>query len=265
MVVVRLRLRHGDCGGCVCFCDLVLLRLVCRDPRWGRCYESFNEDTEIVQKMTSLVTGLQGQPPPGYPKSYPFVAGRNNVVACAKHFVGDGGTDEGTNEGNTISSYDDLERIHMAPYPNCISQGVCTIMASYSSWNGSKLHTNHFLLTKVLKEKLEFKGFVISDMEALDRLSHPYGSNYRNCVLSTINAGIDMVMVPFRYKLFLEDLTYLVKSGAIPMTRIDDAVERILRVKFVAGLFEYPLSDRSLLDTVGCQVSLVNSVRRWFN
>ncbi|KAK2967064.1 hypothetical protein RJ640_015284 [Escallonia rubra] len=227
---------------------------VCRDPRWGRCYESFSEDTDIVRKMASVLIGLQGQPPKGHPNGYPFVADRSNVVACAKHFVGDGGTVNGKNEGDTISSYDDLEKIHLAPYLDCISQGVCTVMASYSSWNGSKLHTNHFLLTQVLKEKLGFKGFVISDSEALDRFYHPHGSNYRNCVLSAINAGIDMVMVPFRYELYLEDLTYLVESGEIPMTRIDDAVERILRVKFVAGLFEYPLSDRSLLDSVGCKL-----------
>ncbi|KAA8549368.1 hypothetical protein F0562_001052 [Nyssa sinensis] len=227
---------------------------VCRDPRWGRCYESYSEDTEIVRKMTSIITGFQGQPPEGHLKGYPFVAGRNNVIACAKHFVGDGGTDKGTNEGNTISSYDDLEKIHMAPYLDCISLGVCTVMASYSSWNGTKLHTDNFLLTKVLKEKLGFKGFVISDSEALDRLSNPHGSNYRSCILSAVSAGIDMVMVPYRYELFLEDLTHLVESGEIPMTRIDDAVERILRVKFVAGVFEYPLTDRSLLDTVGCKL-----------
>ncbi|XP_059660843.1 uncharacterized protein LOC132307171 [Cornus florida] len=227
---------------------------VLRDPRWGRCYESYSEDTEIVRKMTSMVTGLQGQPPHGYPKDYPFLAGRNNVLACAKHFVGDGGTDKGTNEGDTISSYDDLERVHMAPYLDCIAQGVCTIMASYSSWNGSKLHTDHFLLTEILKGKLGFKGFVISDSEALDRLSQPRGSNYQNCILSAVNAGIDMVMIPYRYELFLEDLLHLVESGEISMARIDDAVERILRVKFVAGLFEHPLSDRSLLDMVGCKL-----------
>ncbi|KAI8016687.1 Beta-glucosidase BoGH3B [Camellia lanceoleosa] len=227
---------------------------VCRDSRWGRCYESYSEDAEIVRKMTSIVTGLQGQLPQGHTKGYPFVAGRKNVIACAKHFVGDGGTDKGINEGNTIASYDELERIHMAPYLDCISQGVCTVMASYSSWNGRKLHSDHFLLTQVLKEKLGFKGFVISDSEGLDRLSHPYGSNYRNCVLLAINAGIDMVMVPHRYELYLEDLTYLAESGEIPISRIDDAVERILRVKFVAGLFEYPLTDRSLLDTVGCKL-----------
>ncbi|CAN4102227.1 unnamed protein product [Withania somnifera] len=203
---------------------------VCRDPRWGRCYESYGEDTELIMKMTSIVTGLQGQPPPEYPQNYPFLAGRDKVVACAKHFVGDGGTDRGINEGNTISSYDDLERIHIAPYIDCISQGVCTVMASYSKWNGSHLHSSHFLLTEVLKRKLGFKGFVISDSEALDRFFHPHGSNYDQSILAAINAGVDM----------------------IPMTRIDDAVERILRVKFVSGAFEYPLSDRSLLDTVGC-------------
>ncbi|XP_059626511.1 uncharacterized protein LOC132269363 isoform X1 [Cornus florida] len=227
---------------------------VSRDPRWGRCYESYGEDTEIVRNMTSIISGLQGQPPEGHPKGYPYLAGRNNVVACAKHWVGDGGTDKGINEGNTISSYDDLERIHMAPHLDCISQGVCTVMASYSSWNGSKLHSNHFLLTQVLKDKLGFKGFLISDWEGLDKLSDPYGSNYRYCISSSINAGIDMVMVPLKYELFLKDLLYLVESGEIPMARINDAVERILRVKFVAGLFEYPLTDRSLLVTVGCKL-----------
>ncbi|XP_022881220.1 uncharacterized protein LOC111398515 isoform X1 [Olea europaea var. sylvestris] len=227
---------------------------VCRDPRWGRCYESFGEDTEVVRKMTSIVEGLQGKPPPGHPNGYPFVAGRENVVACAKHFVGDGGTKKGTNEGDTILSYDELERVHMAPYLDCISQGVCTIMASYSSWNGTKLHTSHFLLTQILKEKLGFKGFIISDSEGLDRLSSPHGSNYRQSVLCAINAGIDMVMVPLRYQIFLEDLTHLVKSEKISMARIDDAVERILRVKFAAGLFEFPLSNRSLLDTVSCDL-----------
>ncbi|KAL9263792.1 Beta-glucosidase BoGH3B-like protein [Drosera capensis] len=229
---------------------------VSRDPRWGRCYESYSEDTEIVRKMTSIVSGLQGEPPEGHPYGYPFIAGRNNVIACAKHFVGDGGTDRGINEGNTISSYEDLERIHMAPYPDCIAQGVCTIMASYSSWNGRKLHADKFLLTDVLKDKLGFKGVVISDWEGLDKLSYPHSTNYRSCVSSAVNAGIDMVMVgiSIRYGKFLEDLAFLVESGEVPISRIDDAVERILRVKFAAGLFEHPFADRSLLDTVGCKL-----------
>ncbi|KAK9168209.1 hypothetical protein Syun_000349 [Stephania yunnanensis] len=236
---------HGNFAPCVA---------VCRDPRWGRSYESFSEDTEIVRKMTSMVTGLQGSPPIGHPDGYPFVAGRKNVFGCAKHFVGDGGTHEGKNEGNTISSYHDLERIHLLPYLDCLSQGVCTVMASYSSWNGSQLHSHKILLTDVLKDKLNFKGFVITDWEGIDRLSHPHGSNYRDCISATINAGVDMVMVPFRYKQFLEHLMHLVESGEIPMSRINDAVERILRVKFIAGVFEHPLTDRSLLDTVGCKM-----------
>ncbi|XP_047973267.1 beta-glucosidase BoGH3B-like isoform X1 [Salvia hispanica] len=226
---------------------------VCRDPRWGRAYESFGEDPQIVKMMTSMVTGFQGQPPQGHLSGYPFVAGRENVVACAKHFVGDGGTRNGVNEGDTVSSYDELERTHMAPYLDCIAQGVCTIMASYSSWNGTKLHSSRFLLTEILKEKLGFKGFIISDSEALDRLSSPHGSNYQQSVLSAITAGIDMVMVPLRYQLFLADLLHLVESGKIPITRIDDAVVRILRVKFAAGLFEHPLSDSSLLGRVRCE------------
>lgn len=227
---------------------------VSRDPRWGRCYESYSEDTNVVRKMTSIVSGLQGQPPEGHPKGYPFVAGRNNVIACAKHFVGDGGTDRGINEGNTILSYEDLERIHMTPYLDCISQGVSTVMASYSSWNGRQLHSDHFLLTEVLKDKLGFQGFVISDWEGLNRLSQPHGSNYRYCISAAVNAGVDMVMVGRKYEHFVDDLMFLVESGEMPMARIDDSVERILRVKFVAGLFEYPFTDRSLLDMVGCKL-----------
>uniref|UniRef100_A0A7N0V1T0 Beta-glucosidase n=1 Tax=Kalanchoe fedtschenkoi TaxID=63787 RepID=A0A7N0V1T0_KALFE len=227
---------------------------VTRDPRWGRCYESFSEDPDVVKKMTSVVSGLQGEPPKGHPHGHPFVAGSKNVIACAKHFVGDGGTEKSLNEGNTVVTYEELENIHMTPYLDCISQGVCTIMASYSSWNGDFLHSHRYLLTDILKEKLGFKGFIISDCEGLDRMSTPHGSNYRSCVLSAINAGIDMVMVPLRYKLFIEDLTYLVESGEIPMSRINDAVERILRVKFAAGLFEHPMADRSLIDTVGCKL-----------
>ncbi|KAL1222051.1 putative beta-D-xylosidase 6 [Cardamine amara subsp. amara] len=226
---------------------------VLRDPRWGRCYESYGEDVGLVCEMTSLVSGLQGEPPKEHSNGYPFVAGRNNVVACAKHFVGDGGTDKGINEGNTIASYEDLEKIHIPPYLKCLAQGVSTVMASYSSWNGTRLHADRFLLTEVLKEKLGFKGFLVSDWEGLDRLSEPQGSNYRNCIKIAVNAGIDMVMVPFKYEQFIQDMTNLVESGEISMARVNDAVERILRVKFVAGLFEHPLTDRSLLPTVGCK------------
>ncbi|KAJ4884606.1 Glycosyl hydrolase family protein [Raphanus sativus] len=232
-----------------------------RDPRWGRCYESYGEVAKIISEMTSVVSGLQGEPPEQHPNGYPFVAGRKNVVACAKHFVGDGGTDKGINEGNTILSYENLERIHIAPYKKCIAQGVSTVMATYSSWNGDKLHSHYFLLTEVLKQKLGFKGYVVSDWEGLDRLSPPV-SGYRNCVKVAINAGIDMVMVPFKYEEFIHDLIDLVESGEVPIARIDDAVERILRVKFVAGLFEFPLTDRYLLPTVGCKEHRELALRR---
>ncbi|KAG7559945.1 Glycoside hydrolase family 3 C-terminal domain superfamily [Arabidopsis thaliana x Arabidopsis arenosa] len=226
---------------------------VVKDPRWGRCYESYGEVAQIVSEMTSLVSGLQGEPSKEHTSGYPFHAGSKNVVACAKHFVGDGGTDKAINEGNTILRYEDLERKHIAHYKKCISQGVSTVMVSYSSWNGAKLHSHYFLLTEVLKQKLGFKGYIVSDWEGLDRLSDPPGSNYRNCVKIAINAGIDMVMVPFKYEQFINDLIDLVESGEVLMARVDDAVERILRVKFVAGLFEFPLTDRSLLPTVGCK------------
>ncbi|EXC01487.1 Lysosomal beta glucosidase [Morus notabilis] len=188
---------------------------VCKDPRWGRCYESYSEDTEIVRNMTSIVTGLQGQPPKGHPKGYPFIAGSRNTIACAKHFVGDGGTENGQNEGNTVLHEKELERIHMAPYLDCIEKGVCMVMASYSSWNGCKMHSNRKLLTEVLKDKLGFK-----------------------------------VIVPYRCELFVDHLLDLVNSGEVSVARIDDAVERILRVKFVARLFEHPYSEPNLLDSV---------------
>ncbi|XP_019706429.1 uncharacterized protein [Elaeis guineensis] len=199
--------------------------------------------------MASIVAGFQGSPLEGHHAGYPFLAGSKNVIACAKHFVGDGGTHEGRNEGNTICTFEDLEKIHVRPYLDCLAQGVCTIMASYSCWNGKLLHSNRFLITELLKDKLGFKGLVVSDWEGIDMLS----KDYRYCISASINAGIDMIMVPHRYEMFLEDLTFLVESGEIPISRIDDAVERILRVKFVSGLFERPFSERSLLDVVGCK------------
>ncbi|WZY98844.1 hypothetical protein YC2023_071173 [Brassica napus] len=166
------------------------------DPRWGRCYESYGEAAKIVSEMSSIISGLQGEPPEEHPNGYPFLAG---------------------------------------------------------SWNGSRLHSDYYLLTEVLKQKLGFKGFLVSDWDGLETISEPQGSDNRNCVKLGINAGIDMVMVPYKYQQFIEDLTDLVESGEVQMARINDAVEKILRVKFVAGLFEYPLTDRSLLPTVGCK------------
>lgn len=226
---------------------------VCRDPRWGRCYESYSEDTKLVQSMTDMIVGLQGEIPKGSRLGVPYVAGKDKVAACAKHFVGDGGTTRGIDENNTVINQHDLLSIHMPPYYDSIIKGVSTVMVSYSSWNGERMHANGDLITGYLKDKLNFKGFVISDWEGIDRITSPPHSNYTYSVQASILAGIDMVMVPNNFTEFINDLTYLVKHKFIPMDRIDDAVSRILRVKFTLGLFENPLADFSLVNEVGSQ------------
>ncbi|PKA62124.1 putative beta-D-xylosidase 2 [Apostasia shenzhenica] len=224
---------------------------VCRDPRWGRCFESYSEDHKIVQAMTEIIPGLQGDVPVNYSKGTPYVTGYDKVAACAKHFVGDGGTQNGINENNTIIDRQGLFSIHMPAYHNSVAKGVSTIMISYSSWNGVKMHANEEMITGYLKNTLHFKGFVISDWQGIDRITSPPGANYTYSVQEGVNAGIDMVMVPFDYAHFINDLTSLVNNNFVPMSRIDDAVKRILRVKFSMGLFENPLADLSLVDQLG--------------
>ncbi|XP_027359396.1 uncharacterized protein LOC113868043 [Abrus precatorius] len=226
---------------------------VCRDPRWGRCYESYSEDHTVVQKMTEIIPGLQGDIPANSRKGVPFVAGNKNVAACAKHYVGDGGTTKGIDENNTVISLHGLLSIHMPAYYNSIIKGVSTVMISYSSWNGQKMHANHTLITDFLKNTLHFRGFVISDWEGIDRITTPPHANYSYSIHAGITAGIDMIMVPYNYTEFIDGLTLQVKNNLIPMSRIDDAVKRILRVKFVMGLFEYPLADYSLVHQLGSQ------------
>ncbi|KAK2451135.1 beta-glucosidase BoGH3B [Trifolium repens] len=226
---------------------------VCRDPRWGRCYESYSEDHKIVQAMTEIIPGLQGDLPGNSSKGVPFVAGKNKVAACAKHFVGDGGTTKGINENNTVVTRHELLSIHMPAYYNSIIQGVSTIMVSYSSWNGEKMHANHELVTNFLKNTLRFRGFVISDWEGIDRITSPPHANYTYSIETAVNAGLDMIMIPYNYIEFIDGLTLLVKKNVVPISRIDDAVKRILRVKFVMGLFENPLADYSLADQLGSQ------------
>ncbi|XP_077245223.1 uncharacterized protein LOC143885112 [Tasmannia lanceolata] len=226
---------------------------VCRDPRWGRCYESYSEDPKVVQAMTEIIPGLQGEIPSNSQKGIPYVAGKNKVAACAKHFVGDGGTQKGIDENNTIIDSHGLFSIHMPAYYNSISKGVSTIMVSYSSWNGDKMHANRYLVTDFLKNKLHFRGFVISDWQGIDRITSPPDTNYSYSIHAGVHAGIDMVMVPYKYTEFIDDLTYQVNNKVIPMSRIDDAVTRILRVKFTMGLFENPLADLSLVDQLGSQ------------
>ncbi|KAG2391062.1 Beta-xylosidase/alpha-L-arabinofuranosidase 2 [Vigna angularis] len=226
---------------------------VCRDPRWGRCYESYSEDPKIVQAMTEIIPGLQGDISGNSRKGVPYVAGKNKVAACAKHYVGDGGTSRGINENNTLINYRGLLNIHMPAYHDSIVKGVSTVMVSYSSWNGKKMHANHFLVTDYLKNKLKFRGFVISDWLGIDRITSPPHSNYSYSIQAGVGAGIDMIMVPFNFTEFIDVLHYQVKNDIIPESRIDDAVERILRVKFVMGLFENPLADLSLVNQLGSE------------
>ncbi|CAN1765337.1 Beta-glucosidase BoGH3B [Linum perenne] len=214
---------------------------VCRDPRWGRCYESYSEDPEIVKSMTELVTGLQGDPPSNSPEGFPYVAGKRHVVACAKHYVGDGGTTNGANGENAVLDWKNIEEIQMAGYFSSIAKGVSSIMASYSSLNGVKMHANRDMITGYLKNALRFMGFVISDWKGIDLITTPIHANYTYSVEKSINAGIDMVMVPLNYTEFITELTELV----------DDAVTRILRVKFIMGLFESPMGDESLVNELG--------------
>ncbi|XP_022930603.1 uncharacterized protein LOC111437010 [Cucurbita moschata] len=224
---------------------------VCRDPRWGRCYESYSEDPNIVRAMTEIISGLQGEIPANSRKGVPYVAGREKVAACAKHYVGDGGTTKGINENNTVANRHELLSIHMPGYYNSIIKGVSTIMISFSSWNGKKMHENQDLITGFLKNTLRFRGFVISDWQGIDRITSPPHANYTYSIIAGITAGIDMIMVPYNYTEFIDGLTYLVKSNVIPISRIDDAVKRILRVKFIMGLFENPLADSIFVNELG--------------
>ncbi|XP_028062314.1 uncharacterized protein LOC114265697 [Camellia sinensis] len=225
------------------------------DPRWGRCYESYSEDHKIVQAMSEMVIGLQGENPNR--KGVPYVGGKDKVLACAKHFVGDGGTVKGIYENSTVTDWHTLLSIHMPAYYNSIINGVGTIMVSYSSWNGVKMHANRDLVTKFLKDTLKFRGFVISHYQAIDKITTPVLANYTYSVEKGILVGIDMgsslfyIMAISNYTDFIDIVTSLVEKNIVPMSRIDDAVKRILRVKFVMGLFENPLADFSLVNHLG--------------
>ena len=229
---------------------------VARDERWGRTYESFSEDPALVAELAgAAVRGFQG----GDLKD-PL-----RVLACAKHYVGDGGTVYGSgtvrvesapgkmhpmDQGDTRLSEADLRRIHMAGYKTAIEAGVGSIMPSYSSWNGERMSGHKYLLTDVLKGEMGFEGFLISDYNAIDALP----GDYRAQIKASANAGMDMFMVPSRWKELFGHLKDLAEKGEVPLSRIDDAVLRILRVKYAMGLFEpgrSPLADRALQKSFG--------------
>ncbi|MFT7559746.1 MAG: beta-glucosidase [Flavobacteriales bacterium] len=210
---------------------------VARDDRWGRTYESYSEDPAIVKAYSAaIIKGLQGEAGKDF-------MGDGTVIATAKHFLGDGGTDEGDDQGNTLSTEQELIDIHAQGYVAAIEEGVQTIMASFNSWHGIKMHGNESLLTDVLKGQMGFDGLVVGDWDGHGQVK---GCSNSSCA-QAINAGVDIIMVPNEWKPMYENTIAQVVEGEIPLARIDDAVSRILRVKFRAGLFDGKApSDRAL-------------------
>ena len=239
-----------------------------QDLRWGRTYEGYSEDAALVSGLgAALVRGLQGQAGDDY-----------RVLACAKHYVADGAAawrerQIDVQQGSTapaqesgaaqagdaslgqwqidqgVAGIDEatLRAVHLPPYRAAIDAGALSVMASYSAWNELKMHAHKYLLTDVLKGELGFEGLVVTDWMAIDHLDPDY---YR-CVVKSVNAGIDMIMVPYDYRRFISTLLKAVETGDVACERIDDALRRILRVKFVFGLFEAPFGVGGLLGDVG--------------
>ncbi len=204
---------------------------VVRDDRWGRTYESYSENPDIVRDYAAaIVRGLQGA------ADQDFLSERR-VISTVKHFVGDGGTTGGVDQGNTEVSEEELFRIHAQGYVGGLEAGAQTVMASFNSWNGSKIHGDRYLLTEVLKDTMGFDGFVVGDWNGHGQIP---GCTNDNCAQAA-NAGLDVYMVPTAaWKPLYYNLIEQVKTGVIPEARIDDAVRRILRVKKRAGLFDKP-------------------------
>ncbi|MEU6488622.1 glycoside hydrolase family 3 N-terminal domain-containing protein [Streptomyces sp. NPDC046887] len=236
-----------DFAPCVC---------VTRDERWGRSYEAFGEDPALVTAMETVINGMQGHP------DGRDLDRRDKVLTSAKHFVGDGGTEYGSSttgsytidQGVTKVTRQELEAVHLAPFAEAVKRGTGTVMPSYSSLDvlgddqgPVKMHANAEMINNVLKDRMGFEGFVISDWQAIDQIPGDYPSDVR----TSINAGLDMIMVPTDYPTFTRTLTAEVTAGRIPLTRIDDAVSRILTQKFRLGLFEQPYADTTHLSAIG--------------
>ncbi|HXI72114.1 MAG TPA: glycoside hydrolase family 3 N-terminal domain-containing protein [Verrucomicrobiae bacterium] len=216
---------------------------VAQDIRWGRTYESFSDDSTLVSTLgAAQVRGMQTPLANGF-----------TVLACPKHYLADGGTQNGVDQGNTVCDEATLRKVFLPPYVAAVKAGAKSIMVSFSSWNGKKMHGNKYLLTDVLKGELGFKGFLVSDWAAIDQLS----PDFKNDIEASINAGLDMVMIPAgpgqknNYVEFISDLKELVAAGKVPQSRIDDAAKRILQAKLEIGLFEHPNADPKLLAEIG--------------
>lgn len=220
-----------------------------QDERWGRTYEGFAEDPHWVSILgAAAVRGFQGDD----------LSGSEACLACVKHYIGDGATLIGTakdgrglDQGDMRITEEMLRKIHLPPYEVAIKSGAGTIMPSYSSWNGLKCSANKYLLTDVLKGELGFEGFLISDYNAIRQIDR---KDFKKSIAISINAGMDMAMEPNNFTTFYANLKDLVEEGQVSMSRIDDAVTRILRVKFAMGLMEPDYSykaDRTLHKAFG--------------
>ncbi|OYW30543.1 MAG: 1,4-beta-D-glucan glucohydrolase [Caulobacter sp. 12-67-6] len=213
-----------------------------RDERWGRAYEGYAEDPEVVKAYAGPMTlGLQGALKAGQRLE------ADRVVGSAKHFLADGGTEGGKDQGDALISEQDLIRLHAQGYPPAIDAGILTVMVSFSSWNGVKITGNKSLQTDVLKGKMGFEGFVVGDWNAHGQVT---GCTNTNCPQAYI-AGMDMIMAPDSWKGLFDNTLIQVKDGTIPMARLDDAVRRILRVKVKAGLFENKRPLEGKLELLG--------------
>ncbi len=214
---------------------------VVQNDRWGRTYESYSEDPSLVAAYAGrMIEGLQGKPGTGSIQN-------GHVSASAKHFLGDGGTIDGMDQGNTEVSEKQLIAIHAAGYPPAINAGTHTIMASFNSWQGVKMHGNKSLLTDVLKKRMGFDGFIVGDWNGHAQLP---GCTATDCPAS-FNAGLDMAMAPDSWKGLFENTVKQARAGVIPMARIDDAVRRILRIKFKSGLFDPARPFEQRADLIG--------------
>ncbi|GFP77684.1 glycoside hydrolase family 3 N-terminal domain-containing protein [Clostridium fungisolvens] len=216
------------------------------NERWGRTYETFGESSALTAKLgEAYVKGLQGEDPSRTLKK------NNTVIATAKHYIGEGLTTDGVNQGNAVISNlsETLKNELLPPYIAAINAGARSVMVSYNSINGEKCHGNVDLLSNVLKGQLGFKGIVVSDYEGIAQLS----GTERDKIKQAVNAGIDMAMVPNSWRSFITNLKDLVEKNEVSQDRINDAVTRILKVKFEQGLFEDAYAQRDLLSTVGSQ------------
>ncbi len=194
---------------------------VVKNCKWGRSFESFGSNPELAGELGAhYVEALQAE----------------GVMGCVKHWVGDGGTWQGMDQGETTLPWEELEQTHVAPYLPSLRRGVMSVMVSFNSWNGDKCHGHHYLVTELLKEKLSFDGIVLSDWDGIDYLDEDYGEAVRK----SVNAGLDMFMVSERWREFIERLERQVLDGNVSLERIDDATARILRAKSRYGLFELP-------------------------